>query len=160
MSEVYNCPTKRGNFIVRIADDRLKSLSFPGQSLMNHSVLIGHTLIDALSKDLDKYFEGHQIDWSWYPIDIDDAAVFQKRVWSALCDIPYGQVVSYMELAHAMGNRAARAVGNACGRNRLPIIIPCHRVIRADRSIGGFTSGPAWKKFLLRCEGFSVDTKN
>ncbi|NNC66229.1 MAG: methylated-DNA--[protein]-cysteine S-methyltransferase [Gammaproteobacteria bacterium] len=78
---------------------------------------------------------------------------FQRRVWKGLTDIPYGQVISYGELARRIGMPgAARAVGQANGANPIPIVIPCHRVIAANGTIGGFSSGLAIKRQLLAHE--------
>lgn len=75
----------------------------------------------------------------------------------ACADIPYGRVISYRELAAQVGSpRAFQAVGQANGRNPLPILIPCHRVIAADGTLGGYSSGVERKRFLLRLEGLSI----
>ncbi len=79
---------------------------------------------------------------------------FQKDVWNALMKIPYGTTVSYSDVAIASGHPGAvRAVGNAVGKNPIPVIIPCHRVIRSDGSIGGYALGIELKKKLLKLEG-------
>ena len=78
---------------------------------------------------------------------------FQQRVWAALREIPYGQTRSYAQLAALAGHGGAcRAAGTANGKNPLPILIPCHRVIRADGAPGGYAPGPEIKKFLLNLE--------
>ncbi len=78
---------------------------------------------------------------------------FQKRVWSALRDIPYGKTRSYSQIAREIGApRAVRAVGAANGRNPIPIIVPCHRVIGASGKLVGFGGGLDWKRFLLDLE--------
>ena len=79
---------------------------------------------------------------------------FQLRVWEAISRIPYGKTWTYTELAKVVGS-GPRAVANACGRNPLPLLIPCHRVIRQDGSLGGYSGGDglATKKYLLRLEG-------
>jgi methylated-DNA-[protein]-cysteine S-methyltransferase len=78
---------------------------------------------------------------------------FQKKVWTALCSIPYGQTISYKELAERIGNpKAVRAVGAANGANPIPIIVPCHRVIGSDGSLTGFGGGLPLKKRLLELE--------
>jgi methylated-DNA-[protein]-cysteine S-methyltransferase len=78
---------------------------------------------------------------------------FQRAVWRQLQDIPYGETISYGELARRVGNpKAARAVGSANGANPLPIVIPCHRVIAGDGSIGGFGGGLPTKEILLSLE--------
>lgn len=79
---------------------------------------------------------------------------FQRAVWAALAEIPFGQTWSYRALATRIGNPAAvRAVGGANGRNPLPIVLPCHRVIGADGTLTGFGGGLPTKAFLLRHEG-------
>jgi len=87
------------------------------------------------------------------PLDLAKGTSFQRRVWDAARKIPYGTVVSYAELARMAGYvGASRAVGNAMGANPVPIVVPCHRVVHSDRSIGGFSSGLHWKRFLLELE--------
>jgi methylated-DNA-[protein]-cysteine S-methyltransferase len=82
---------------------------------------------------------------------------FQKRVWSVLRAIPYGETRSYSQVAGQIGApRAVRAVGAANGRNPIPIIVPCHRVIGASGSLVGFGGGLEWKRFLLELEASNV----
>ena len=79
---------------------------------------------------------------------------FQQSVWAALLDIPYGEVRSYLDIARSINNEAAaRAVGAANGRNPLPIVVPCHRVIGSDGSLTGFAGGLKTKTWLLQLEG-------
>ncbi len=81
-------------------------------------------------------------------------SVFEKKVWNAARSIPYGVTLSYGDIADICGNPdAGRAVGNALGKNPVLIIVPCHRVIKSDGNIGGFSSGPELKKKLLSIEG-------
>lgn len=78
---------------------------------------------------------------------------FQKSVWRALGQIPFGKTKSYGEIAQAIGRPGAvRAVGGACGANPIPVLIPCHRVLAANKKIGGFSSGLKWKRILLARE--------
>ena len=78
---------------------------------------------------------------------------FQKRVWKALCDIPYGETRSYKQIAQAIGNpKAVRAVGMANNKNPLLVIVPCHRVIGANGQLVGYASGLEKKRFLLQLE--------
>jgi O-6-methylguanine DNA methyltransferase len=78
---------------------------------------------------------------------------FQKKIWRAIAGIPAGQTRTYGELAEAIGSPGAvRAVGSACGRNPLPLFIPCHRVVAANGGPGGFSAGLPWKDYLLRLE--------
>ena len=82
---------------------------------------------------------------------------FQQSVWSYLQQIPRGEVRTYQQVAIAIGRPgASRAVGTACGANPLPVIVPCHRVLAANRRIGGFTWGAEWKRRLLAAEGVAV----
>ncbi len=95
------------------------------------------------------YFEGQLLD---LPVDIDGTE-FQKRVWSALLRIPYGETRSYHEVAKMIGEpRAVRAVANACASNPVPLIIPCHRVVRKDGGLGGYGLGIERKEYLLSME--------
>ncbi|MCS6963496.1 MAG: methylated-DNA--[protein]-cysteine S-methyltransferase [Thermoflexus sp.] len=87
------------------------------------------------------------------PLD-PEGTPFQQRVWKEAARIPYGQTLTYRELARRIGQpQAARAVGQALGANPLPILIPCHRVIAADGRLGGYTGGRHLKQWLLLLEG-------
>lgn len=87
-------------------------------------------------------------------VDLRTGTPFQQRVWQAIATIPWGETRSYAWLAHAVERpRAFRAAANACGANPLPIIIPCHRVIASDGTIGGFSGPLALKRKLLSIEG-------
>ena len=106
-----------------------------------------------LRQDLADYFAGRRVRWR-DRLDLSKGTPFQQQVWQALRRIPYGSVRSYAWVARAIGRpKAARAVGQAVGRNPLGVLIPCHRVIRGDGSMGGFGAGPQIKRFLLRLEG-------
>jgi methylated-DNA-[protein]-cysteine S-methyltransferase len=86
-------------------------------------------------------------------LDVEVGTDFQQRVWNAARRIPIGQVRTYVDVARLAGSPAAsRAVGNALGLNPVPIVVPCHRVIRADDALGGFAAGVRWKRFLLEHE--------
>ncbi len=96
---------------------------------------------------------GHELT---VPMDLGDATDFQRKVWEALLRIPAGEVRTYQEIGRDLNMPgASRAVGNACGRNPIPLLIPCHRVRRSDGSLGGFSAGIEWKKILLRLENSS-----
>lgn len=109
--------------------------------------------LDRLRRQLCAYFEGMPIRFD-VPLDLSSGTLFQRRVWRACALIPRGQVRSYRQVA-AMAGRpsAARAVGQALGANPIPIVIPCHRVIRSDGSLCGYGLGARLKKHLLRLEG-------
>jgi methylated-DNA-[protein]-cysteine S-methyltransferase len=108
-----------------------------------------------VSQQLSDYFEGKLMEFS-IPVQLSGTA-FQVRVWNALQKIPFGVTWSYQQLAAEAGNpRGMRAAGSANGRNPLPIIIPCHRVIRKNGDIGGYSSGLSIKRWLLRHEGITL----
>jgi O-6-methylguanine DNA methyltransferase len=101
---------------------------------------------------LANYFAGQSPDFSSLTLDLQGTP-FEHQVWQELCRIPWGKTISYKELAARIGNpRATQAVGQANGANPIPLIIPCHRVIQADGSLGGYSSGPERKKWLLEHE--------
>jgi methylated-DNA-[protein]-cysteine S-methyltransferase len=101
---------------------------------------------------LDEYFAGKRRDFD-LPL-APRGTEFQRNVWQTLATIPYGETISYAQLATRVGKPTAmRAVGAANGRNPLPIVLPCHRVIGADGSLTGFGGGLPTKEFLLNLEG-------
>ncbi len=88
------------------------------------------------------------------PLDVEDQPRFRVKVWEVLQSIPYGRVRSYGWVARKVGKpKAARAVGAACGANPVPLLVPCHRVIAGDGTLGGFSGGLSRKKRLLKLEG-------
>ena len=100
---------------------------------------------------LEEYFSGKRKEFT-IPLKVSGTE-FQQRVWKALQDIPYGETRSYEEIAIAAGSpKALRAVGQANHQNNILILIPCHRVIRKDGTVGGFGAGVENKKYLLRLE--------
>jgi O-6-methylguanine DNA methyltransferase len=111
----------------------------------------GAEILQQAQTQLQAYFAGRRRAFD-LPLDIYGTP-FQKGVWALLQDVPYGETRSYAQLAAALGRpRAARAVGQANGANPLPIVIPCHRVIQADGSLGGYGGGLALKSALLQLE--------
>ena len=109
-------------------------------------------ILDATVVQLREYFDGERRDFD-LPL-APQGTEFQRVVWQELARIPYGATISYAQLAQRVGNASAmRAVGAANGRNPLPIVLPCHRVIGADGSLTGFGGGLPTKQFLLRLEG-------
>ena len=95
-----------------------------------------------------------------FPLDLSRGTPFQRRVWRAILRIPYGRVRSYRWVADRVGgSHYARAVGNALGANPVPIIVPCHRIVTSDGSLGGFTGGLPVKRKLLQLEGTLAQLK-
>jgi methylated-DNA-[protein]-cysteine S-methyltransferase len=108
-------------------------------------------LSDEAAKQLLEYFEGKRKDFS-LPLDPQGTA-FQKKVWSALSEIPYGETRSYKDIAVRVGSpKGFRAVGGANHNNPISIIIPCHRVVAADGGLGGYGGGLQIKTLLLGLE--------
>lgn len=109
-------------------------------------------VLAAARAQLGAYFDGELTEFA-IPLAATGTP-FQRSVWGALGGIPYGETISYAEMARRLGiPRAVRAVGGANGRNPLPIIVPCHRVIGADGSLTGFGGGIERKRWLLQHEG-------
>lgn len=108
--------------------------------------------LDGAMRELDEYFAGRRTSFD-LPLDLGLSAGFRQLVQRHLADIAYGQTESYGQVAAAVGNpKAVRAVGTACATNPLPVVLPCHRVLRGDGSLGGYAGGPAMKAALLELE--------
>lgn len=106
-----------------------------------------------LAADLRRYLAGERVDFSRYGVDWSPYTPFERAVLQATRSIPYGETRTYGEIAEAIGRPgAARAVGQALGKNRTCIVVPCHRVVAAN-GLGGFTGGLRWKRSLLEMEG-------
>lgn len=107
--------------------------------------------------ELARYLSGEAMSFEDVAVDLRGFTDFERRVYDAARRIPYGETRTYGEIARAVGvPGAARAVGNALGKNPAAIVIPCHRVV-ASNGLGGFTGGLAWKRRLLRLEGSLQD---
>ena len=108
-------------------------------------------------RELEDYFSG-RLKRFRVPVDLRWVTPFQKNVLDVTAGVPFGEVVSYSDIARRIGNPAARrAVGGALGRNPVAIIIPCHRLVASDGSIGGYTGGLDIKRELMRIEGISLE---
>ena len=109
--------------------------------------------LDAVRRELDEYFEGRRTEFD-LPVDWSVTRGFGRRVLRETARIGYGQVRTYTEVATKAGSpRAVRAAGNALGANPVPIVVPCHRVLRIGGNLGGYGGGLDRKEFLLRLEG-------
>ncbi len=109
-------------------------------------------VLGTASAQLSEYFAGKRTSFT-VPLDFHGTE-FQIESWKALGRIPYGKTISYGQQARSIGNpKACRAVGSANGKNPIPIIVPCHRVVAADGSLGGYSLGLKMKKQLLDLEG-------
>ena len=108
--------------------------------------------LDQVSRQLDEYFAGRRTAFD-LPLDFRLATGFRRTVLDHLPVIPYGHTESYAQVAAAVGSpKAVRAVGTACAKNPVPIVVPCHRVVRSDGTAGGYAGGPAAKDALLALE--------
>lgn len=145
-----------GLLLIAADDDGIRAVEFPEN---RHPVKREgewregeHPLLDEAARQLGEYFAGERrgFDLPLAPRGTE----FQRKVWLALRGIPFGQTWSYAQLAKSIDNmQAMRAVGAANGRNPIPIIVPCHRVIGANGTLTGFGGGLPTKEFLLRLEG-------
>lgn len=108
---------------------------------------------EEAARQLAEYARGERRGFE-LPVALSDQPPFRRRVLEELAGVPYGETVTYGRLAGRCGRpRAARAVGNALGRNPLPVVLPCHRVVRSDGTAGGYGGGRERKRRLLRLEG-------
>jgi methylated-DNA-[protein]-cysteine S-methyltransferase len=109
--------------------------------------------LDPVRRELDRYFAGELQDFE-VPLDWSLVGDFARKVLRRTARIPYGSVASYGEVAMEVGTpRGARAVGNALGSNPIPVVVPCHRVVRTGGAIGGYGGGLPRKRYLLALEG-------
>jgi len=158
---VLPIPTGAGVFLAHYSARGLAGLEFPrGNQLHRPSVAPRRSLplpvrrwhrlaVQALRRALAGKA---MVDLS--PLDLSAGTLFQKRVWGALRRISLGKTMTYAQVATAVWKpKAVRAVGSACGANPIPILIPCHRVLRTNGQLGGFTAGMKWKRLLLEREG-------
>jgi methylated-DNA-[protein]-cysteine S-methyltransferase len=113
-------------------------------------------IANALETQLREYFAGKRRDFD-IPLDLATGSEFRRRVWQVIAGIPYGETLSYAEVAAEAGNPSAyRAAGSACGANPVAIVIPCHRVVGSDKRLHGFGGGLDTKAWLLQHEGREI----
>jgi len=152
--------TRDGQFIARYSEKGLAELNFPpvGRASPRAVKPIGvpapirrwHRTTAAALKNV---LAGRSPK-KFPPLDLSNGTTFQRNVWNTLRKIACGQTKSYGEIARAVGKpKAVRAVGGACGANPIPVLVPCHRVLAANKKLGGFSGGLNWKRNLLACEG-------
>jgi methylated-DNA-[protein]-cysteine S-methyltransferase len=152
IGELLLAGTERG--LVRVAfprqghDEVLASLA----QTVSPRILRAPGRLDQASRQLDEYFDGSRTVFD-LPLDFRLATGFRRAVLAYLPAIPYGHTESYAQVAAAAGSpKAVRAVGTACARNPLPVVVPCHRVVRSDGTAGGYAGGPDAKRVLLTLE--------
>jgi len=158
--------TRWGPFIGLATDPGLIATFLPAERCEPVETIVRRRWPDAtptrrlpagLSRAIAAYFAGRPRTFD-VPLDLTGVTAFRQSVMEACCRIPYGQTASYSDLARQVGQpQASRAVGSTMAHNPLPLIVPCHRVVRQDGSLGGFSSpdGVTMKLRLLRVEGAS-----
>ena len=149
MREVVYYQSPVGDLEIGTENNVLMSIEFTEKTTLNRATL-SETAKQTILQ-LQEYFEGKRTNFN-LPL-ATKGTEFQQKVWKELERIPYGESISYHELARRVGNeKAYRAVGNANGKNPICIIVPCHRVIQANGNIGGYAYGSEVKRFLLELE--------
>jgi methylated-DNA-[protein]-cysteine S-methyltransferase len=156
-----------GPLLVAATPRGLVKISFPlvyddGETLEELAQRISPRMLEApeqldeIRRQLDRYFEGRLTEFD-LPLDWQLTSGFQGKVQHAIARIPYGQTRSYTEMARSAGNeRAVRAAGTACGANPIPVVVPCHRVLRTGGALGGYGGGLPMKEALLELEGVEL----
>ncbi|HEX6498502.1 MAG TPA: methylated-DNA--[protein]-cysteine S-methyltransferase [Micromonosporaceae bacterium] len=133
---------------VAVAGDAVAAVSFRGVG----GRLGDDRLLDDAARQLTEYLAGDRVDFDLPLADVGGSR-FERAVWAAIAAIPYGQTRTYGQIAATVGEPdAARAVGVACNRNPLPLVVPCHRVVGAGNKLVGFGGGLPRKRFLLELE--------
>ncbi|MBE6109170.1 MAG: methylated-DNA--[protein]-cysteine S-methyltransferase [Erysipelotrichaceae bacterium] len=141
--------------ILKIAEDDQGITEVSFQEEIGADQKEGSLYLEKTLRQLEEYFAGIRRSFD-VPLSLKGTE-FQMKVWHALKEIPYGHTACYQEVAAMIGNeKASRAIGNANHHNPVVIIVPCHRVIRADGSIGGYGGGIERKKYLLNLEGIKL----
>ena len=144
---IHISDTPVGDITVTESEGCITGLTFDKSC---HGQCLRTALLDLCEKQIMEYFRGERRTFE-LPLHVEGTA-FQRRVWQALVDIPYGESITYAELAKLIGSPGgARATGNACGANPIAIIVPCHRVL-GKNGLGGYAYGPDAKKTLLKIE--------
>ncbi len=149
--ETHCIPFYKGFIKVAIEEDHVVDLSYVEEGCIN-----SYDESNWIVKRILKYIDGQRVSFNDIPVKYLYGSEFDRRVWEIAREIPYGEVRTYGWIADRLGGlKYSRAVGNSLGRNPIMIIIPCHRVLRGDGGLGGFSSvgGIALKKYLLELEG-------
>jgi len=152
-----------GTLTAAVTDQGLVRLAFPEEPLeevleklstrLSPRIIEAPIRFERVRRELDEYFAGSRRDFG-VPLDRTLMSAFAQRVLAATAAIPYGSISTYAEMAAAAGSpRGSRAAGNALGANPIPVIVPCHRVLRSGGNLGGYGGGPDRKRWLLELEG-------
>jgi methylated-DNA-[protein]-cysteine S-methyltransferase len=152
-----------GKLLLAASEQGLLRLAFPEEDVdsvlerlaarVSPRIVEAPARLDPIRRELDEYFEGRRHEFE-LALDWTLVGPFGRRVLSAASQIPYGNVLTYTEIAAEAGSpRGSRAAGNALGANPIPIVVPCHRVLRGSGALGGYAGGLPRKQFLLELEG-------
>jgi methylated-DNA-[protein]-cysteine S-methyltransferase len=153
LGDLVLAASPRGLVTVAYEDGRLDAILDKLAGRASPRLLELPARLDPARRELDEYFEGRRRGFD-LTLDWGIARGFTRRVLQATARIPYGAASTYLEVAaHAGSPRAVRAAGNALGANPMPIVVPCHRVLRTGGGLGGYTGGLERKRFLLELEG-------
>lgn len=145
--------TRRGLVRVGLPNQDAGELLAELAARVSPRVLEAPAALDQARRELDLYFAG-KLDRFDLPLDWQLSSGFRLRVQRAIARIPYGRTASYTQMARRAGNeRAVRAAGTACGNNPIPLVVPCHRVLRSGGALGGYGGGLPMKRALLELEG-------
>ncbi len=160
-------PSPIGDLYIAVSDEGICEIAFGRRGIerflttlerRGYQPVSDQEAIDEASQQLREYFSGRRHIFD-VPVDLSGVTPFTQDVLRAAAEVPFGQLVTYTDIARSIGRpRATRAVGNALGRNPVPVIVPCHRIVRSDRSIGGYTGGLDIKERLLTIEGTMLPT--
>ena len=150
----YTYNTIIGSLNITVDDLSIRYISIGKYKNDNH-ILKETEIINNAFIQINEYLSGSRKNFS---LNIKyEGTLFQQKVWQSLLNIPYGNTISYKELAEkVLSPKAYRAAGSACGQNPLPIIVPCHRVIHSNGNISGYALGAEIKRFLLNLEKNSL----
>lgn len=161
---IYIFIPELGNLKITASDKGITSLEFVKRTMTGNDRHGVHdtssAMLNKTVRELGLYAQGRLKKFS-VPVDLSCISGITKLVLKKIQKIPYGKTINYKQLASSIGNgNASRAVGNSLGKNPVPIIIPCHRVIKSDGSLGGYSSGIAMKKKLLGIEKSTTEYLN
>ena len=154
--------TRDGQFTARYSGNGLAELDFPKVARASARAVKSNNISAKIRKwhrttetALKKILAGKKSKLP--PLDWTGKTEFQQAVWCQMLKISAGSTKSYGEIAQAIGKpKAVRAVGGACGANPIPVLVPCHRVLAANKKLGGFSGGLDWKRNLLAREGIKI----
>jgi methylated-DNA-[protein]-cysteine S-methyltransferase len=150
---LHAATTKRGLVRVAFPEESVESVLERLAQRLSPRIVEAPASLDPVKRELDEYFAGRRRAFD-IPLDWSLIGPFGARVLHVTSEIPYGGVLSYTEVATEAGSpRGSRAAGNALGANPIPIVIPCHRVLRAGGALGGYGGGLDRKRYLLELEG-------